>query len=117
MKLIVTFAILLASGPAVAQRAELGETADRVFQEAQEQLRVQQQQSLLDQQEAEYDRQTCTKVGYRGADIEQCVLDSSADRRGISEAPLFIPEPPMPPPGLHCATADVGDGISDTPCN
>ncbi len=78
MKLIVTVAILVASGSALAQRAELNETADQVFQEAQEQLRVQQQQSLLDQQ---YDRQMCIKVGYRGPDIEQCVLDSSAYRR------------------------------------
>jgi len=114
MKLIVTVAILVASGSALAQRAELNETADQVFQEAQEQLRVQQQQSLLDQQ---YDRQMCIKVGYRGPDIEQCVLDSSAYRRGISEAPLFVPDPPMPPPGLHCATVDLRDGVRDTTCD
>jgi hypothetical protein len=115
MKLIVNFAILLASGSAVAQCAELNDTA--IFHEAQEQLRVQQQQSLLDQQETEYDRRMCTKVGYHGPDIEQCVLDASAYRRGISEAPLFVPDAPIPPPGLHCATADLGDGIRDTTCD
>ena len=114
MKLIVTFAVLLAAGSAVAQRVEVNETADQAFHQAQE--RPGRQQSLLDQQEAEYDRQMCITVGYRGPDIEQCVLDSAAYHRGISEAPLFVPDPPMPLPWLHCATVDLGDGIRGTTC-
>jgi hypothetical protein len=111
-KPIVAVAILLASGLALAQRIDLGEMADQEMQE----LRLQQQQRLLDQQETQYDRETCRKVGYDGLDIEQCVLDS-AYRRGISEAPPIVLDPPMPPPGPHCVTADTGDGIRDTTCD
>jgi hypothetical protein len=114
MKVIVTFAILLTAGAAAAQRVELNDTADQVVQE---QLRVQQEQPLLEQQETEYDRQMCIKVGYRGPDIEQCVLDSAAYRMGISEAPLFVPDAPMRPMGLQCAKLDLGDGIRDTSCD
>ncbi len=95
MKPIVAVAILLASGAALAQRVDHNEMADQVSHEAQERLRLQQQQRLLGQQEPEYDRQMCLKVGYRGPDVEQCVLDSAAYRRAISEAPPLVLDPPM----------------------
>ena len=95
VEIIVTVAILLASGSALAQRVDLNEMADQVFHGAQERLRLEQQQRLLDQQEAEYDRQMCITVGYRGPDIEQCVLDSAAYRKAISEAPPLVLDPPM----------------------
>jgi hypothetical protein len=114
MEIIVTVAIVLVSGSALAQRVDLKEMADQVFHEVQERLRLQQQERLLDQQEAEYERQMCITAGYRGPDVEQCVLDSAAYHRGIGEAPLFVPDPPMPPPWLHCATVDLG---RDTTCD
>ncbi len=55
--------------PALAQRVDLSEMA-QISREAQERLRLQQQQRLLDHQEAEYHRQMCLKVGYRGPDVE-----------------------------------------------
>jgi hypothetical protein len=95
MKPIVAVAILLASGVALAQRVDLDEMADQVSREAQERLQLQQQQRQLGQQEAEFARQMCLKVGYRGPDVEQCVLDSAAYRRAISEAPPLVLDPPM----------------------
>jgi clan AA aspartic protease (TIGR02281 family) len=50
-----------------------------------------QQQRQLDQQERAYDRKMCAQAGYIGPDVEQCVRDSAAWRRGIR------PEQPSQP--------------------
>jgi hypothetical protein len=42
----------------------------------------QQRERLRNQQEEAHDRDMCVRVGYRGPDVEQCIRDSAAYRRG-----------------------------------
>jgi clan AA aspartic protease (TIGR02281 family) len=59
-----------------------------------------QRQRQLDQQEAAYDRQMCVKAGYVGPDVEQCIRDSAAWRRGAR------PDPSPPPFSAFGVPAD-----------
>jgi hypothetical protein len=121
MKLKVIAAILVAASPALGQGVA-SDGLEELIQQQQIELRQRfedgQRQRFLDQQEAAYDRRMCVRVGYRGPDIEQCVLDSAVYRRGVrpgqaSQEPLFVPDPP----GVNCMTFDLGNGIQQTTCD
>jgi hypothetical protein len=65
-----------------------------------------QRQRLLNQQEQAYDRERCQRAGYRGPDVEQCVRDSAASRRGIRPGQPNLPT-------TSCTTVDLSDAICD----
>jgi hypothetical protein len=51
--------------------------------ENQQKFEDRQRQRLFDQQEQAYDRRKCIQAGYDGPDVEQCIRDSAALRRGV----------------------------------
>jgi len=82
---IASLALSLIGIPAFAQDPQ--DVLNRLIRqqqiEQQQRFEDQQRQRQLDQQEADYDRQMCLKAGYIGPDVEQCVRDSAAWRRGV----------------------------------
>jgi hypothetical protein len=114
MKCIAAAAVLLFSGPALAQGVDPSVMMDQLIQqkmlESQERFQDQQRQRLLDQREQAYDRQTCIRAGYRDPNVEQCVRDSAAWRRGARLGQ------PGQAPSNNCTTVDLG-GIFDTFCD
>lgn len=79
--LLAVFAAILASIPASAQDPQ--DVLNQLIRQQQQKLADQQRQRQLDQQEADYDRQMCLKVGYVGPDVEQCVRASAEWRRAL----------------------------------
>ena len=82
---IASLALSLVGNPAFAQDPQ--DVLNRLIRqqqvEQQQRFEDQQRQRQLDQEEAAYDRQMCLKVGYAGPDVEQCIRDSAAWRRGV----------------------------------
>ena len=116
MKYIVSTAtVLLSAGTPQAQGVDPQSIINELLRQNQIEMRQrfedQQRQRLLDEQERAYDREMCLRVGYRGPDVEQCVRDSAAWRRGAR------PGLPRSSPGVNCTTIDLGGGISDTQCD
>jgi clan AA aspartic protease (TIGR02281 family) len=88
----------LLAGPALAQSADPQQLMDDLLRQKQIEMRQQfqerqrQRQRQLDEQEQAYDRQECQRAGYRGPDVEQCVRDSAAWRRGYRPAQPAQPD-------------------------
>jgi clan AA aspartic protease (TIGR02281 family) len=93
--LLAAFTALLASTPVLSQGVDPQAVMDELIRqqmiETQQSFQDRQRQRQLDQQEQSYDRQMCLQTGYTGPDVEQCVRDSAAWRRGIR------PNQPSPP--------------------
>ena len=93
--LLAALTALLASTPVLSQDvdplAAVQELLRQHMIEGQEDFQDRQRQRQLDQEEHAYDRQMCLQVGYTGPDVEQCVRDSAAWRRG------YRPDQPSAP--------------------
>jgi hypothetical protein len=104
-------ALLATTGPALAQvdpQAVLDLLLGQALIERQQRFEDRQRQRFLDEQEQAYDREMCLRVGYRGPDVEQCVRDSAAWRRGVRPGQQFG----QPSMGSNCSTIPVGNGFS-----
>ena len=92
---LVALTALLAGTPVLAQGvdplAAVQELLRQHMIEGQQDFKDRQRQRQLDQEEQAYDRQMCLQVGYTGPDVEQCVRNSAAWRRG------YRPDQPSPP--------------------
>jgi hypothetical protein len=116
MKYIVSTAtVLLSAGALLAQGTDPQSFMDELLRQKQIEMRQrfedQQQQRRLEEQERAYDREMCLRVGYRGPDVEQCVRNSAAWRRGAR------PGLPRSSPAVNCTNIELGAGISDTQCD
>jgi clan AA aspartic protease (TIGR02281 family) len=111
--LLVPLTILLAGTPVLAQSVDPQETLDQLLRqrqiEMQQQFEDRQQQRQLDQEEQAYDRQKCQQAGYTGPDVEQCVRDSAAWRRG------FRPDNPSQPVDFSAFGKPAPDNPQATP--
>ena len=77
--------------------------------EIQQNFQDRQRQRQLDQQEQAYDRSMCLQAGYAGPDVEQCVRDSAAWRRGAR------PDQPPPPVDFSAYGTPEPDSHKDDP--
>lgn len=114
LPLLVALTALLASTPALAQDvdplAAVQELLRQQMIKGQQDFQDQQRQRQLDQEEQAYDRQKCLQVGYTGPDVEQCVRDSAAWRRG------YRPDQPTSPPvDFSVYGTPAPDGLQATP--
>jgi clan AA aspartic protease (TIGR02281 family) len=125
--LLVSLALILASAPAFAQNPQdlMNQLIRQQQIEQQQRFEDQQRQRQLDQEETTYDRQNCLKAGYTGPDVEQCVRDSAAWRRGVrpqeSSAPVDFssfgtpaPNQPQEPEGSFGGSAPPTAAQSQT---
>src|SRR6266446_3177173 len=105
--------VLMLSGPAFAQdpQAIMNHLLQRQLIESEQRFHDRQRQRELDRQEAAYDRGMCINAGYPGPDIEQCVRDSAAWRRGARPGAQQGGGP-----FIECTTIGLGDGDSSTVC-
>jgi clan AA aspartic protease (TIGR02281 family) len=78
------------ASPVLAQSVDPQQFMDELLRQKQIEMRQrfqdEQRQRQLDQQEQEHDRKECLRAGYRAPDVEQCVRDSAAWRRGFRPA-------------------------------
>lgn len=107
---------LLAGTPAVSQGVDPQAFIDQLLRqkqiEMQQEFEDRQRQRQLDLQEQAYDRKMCLQVGYIGPDVEQCVRDSAAWRRGARPGNLQEQVDPSkygsPVPDLQTSSPSIG---------
>jgi len=111
--LLAALTALLAGTPVLAQSVDPQGVMDELIRqqqiEMQQRLQDRQRQRQLNQQEQAYDQKKCLQAGYTGPDVEQCVRDSGAWRRGVR------PDQPSPPVDFSAYGTPVPDSPQEEP--